>query len=180
MSAPHEVLDAASEEEARAMLTRCCGAVRWVDAMLARRPFASRGALDDAAAAEWNRLSSADWLEAFRQHPPIGGDCDGDVGAAGAPAQGAEHLRATAEWSRLEQSGVRLADADTLRALREANTAYLKRFGFVFLVCATGKSAQEMLALLQARMGNPPEVELRVASREQAKITALRLEKLGR
>jgi 2-oxo-4-hydroxy-4-carboxy-5-ureidoimidazoline decarboxylase len=176
MSAPHEVLDAASEEEARAMLTRCCGSVRWVDAMLARRPFASRAALDDAAAAEWNRLSPADWLEAFRHHPPIGSD----VGAAGAPAQGAEHLGATAEWSRLEQSGVRVADADTLRALREANAAYQKRFGFVFLVCATGKSAQEMLALLQARMGNAPEVELRVASREQAKITALRLEKLER
>jgi 2-oxo-4-hydroxy-4-carboxy-5-ureidoimidazoline decarboxylase len=166
MSAPHEVLDAASEEEARAMLTRCCGAARWVDAMLARRPFASRAALDEAAAAEWNRLSPADWLEAFRHHPPIGGD----AGAAGA----------TAEWSRAEQSGVRLADAVTLRALREANAAYQERFGFVFLVCATGKSAPEMLALLQARMGNASEVELRVASREQAKITALRLEKLAR
>jgi 2-oxo-4-hydroxy-4-carboxy-5-ureidoimidazoline decarboxylase len=67
-----------------------------------------------------------------------------------------------------------------LRALREGNAAYQRRFGFVFLVCATGKTAPEMLALLQARMGNAPEVELRVASREQAKITVLRLENLGR
>jgi 2-oxo-4-hydroxy-4-carboxy-5-ureidoimidazoline decarboxylase len=174
MSAPHEVLNAASKEEARAMLVRCCGSLRWVDAMLARRPFASRAALDDAAAEEWNRLTPADWLEAFRHHPPIGGD------VTGAPAQEAEPLRSTAEWSRQEQSGVRVADADTLRALREANAAYLRRFGFVFLVCATGKSAPEMLARLQARMGNAPDAELRVASREQAKITALRLEKLGR
>jgi len=159
MSAPHEVLDAASEEEARAMLLRCCGSSRWVGAMLARRPFASYASLDDAAAEEWDRLMPADWLEAFRHHPPIGGDGGG-------------------EWSRQEQSGVRLADADTLRALREANAAYQRRFGFIFLVCATGKTAQEMLALLQARMGNSPEVELRVASREQAKITALRLQKL--
>jgi 2-oxo-4-hydroxy-4-carboxy-5-ureidoimidazoline decarboxylase len=161
MSAPHEVLDAASEEEARAMLLRCCGSSRWVDAMLARRPFASHAALDEAAAEEWDRLMPADWLEAFRHHPPIGGDGGG-------------------EWSRQEQSGVRLADADTLRALREANAAYERRFGFIFLVCATGKTAKEMLALLQARMDNAPEVELRVASREQARITALRLQKLGK
>jgi 2-oxo-4-hydroxy-4-carboxy-5-ureidoimidazoline decarboxylase len=174
MSAPHEVLNAASEEEARAMLVRCCGSTRWVDAMLARRSFASRAALNDAAAEEWDRLTPADWLEAFGHHPPIGGDI------AGAQAQGAEHLRSTAQWSRQEQSGVRLADADTLRALREARAAYERRFGFLFLVCATGRSAQEMLAQLQARMGNAPEAELRIASREQAKITALRLEKLGR
>jgi 2-oxo-4-hydroxy-4-carboxy-5-ureidoimidazoline decarboxylase len=176
MSAPHEVLDAASEEDARAMLLRCCGSSRWVDAMLARRPFASHTALGDAATEEWDRLTPDDWLEAFHHHPPIGGD--GRV--AGAPARGAEHLRPTAEWSRQEQSGVQLADADTLRALREANAAYQRRFGFVFLVCATGKTASEMLALLEARMVNAPKVELGVASREQAKITALRLEKLGR
>jgi len=143
--------------------------------MLARRPFGSTAELHQAAETLWNGLAPDDWLEAFRHHPRIG-----DTGAP--PALGPEDDSAhpASEWSRQEQSAVQHADAATLRALREANAAYERRFGFVFLVCATGKSAEEMLRSLDARINNEPTVELRVASREQAKITRLRMEKLQR
>jgi 2-oxo-4-hydroxy-4-carboxy-5-ureidoimidazoline decarboxylase len=113
-------------------------------------------------------MERADILEAFSHHPEIGGDLDA--------------LRArfptTAAWSTSEQSAVTDADRETLEALRDGNAAYRERFGHLFIVCATGKSAQEMLALLRARLANDPEAELRVAAAEQARITRLRLEKL--
>lgn len=177
MSAPHHVLNAATPGEARALLMRCCGSARWVEAMLARRPFASLDDLHAAAAELWDGLAPGDWLEAFRHHPRIG-----DVGGEGTQPQRAvaNDARDTSEWSRQEQAAVRFADGDTLRALRDANASYERRFGFVFLVCATGKSVDEMLRLLEARLANEPAAEVRVASREQAKITRLRLEKLER
>jgi 2-oxo-4-hydroxy-4-carboxy-5-ureidoimidazoline decarboxylase len=160
MAEPHAALNALGVAEAREALGRCCGAHRWVEAMVARRPFPSMKELEEAADAEWARLDREDFLEAFSHHPAIG--------AAAASA-----------WSRQEQAGAADADAGTREALRKGNARYAARFGYVFLVCATGKSAAEMLALLEARLGNDPDAELRVAAGELAKITRLRLAKLA-
>jgi 2-oxo-4-hydroxy-4-carboxy-5-ureidoimidazoline decarboxylase len=153
-------IDALSPSDAREALTRCCGSQRWVDGMLARRPFASADQLFAAADAIWAGLDRADFLEAFAHHPAIG--------AAGARG-----------FSAREQAQVAQAPAATCQDLETLNRRYHERFGFVFLVCATGKSADQMLALLRARIDNPADVELRIAAGEQAKITRLRLEKLA-
>lgn len=168
--APHAVLNALSVEEARQALLSCCGSARWADAMLGRRPFGSASALKDAAVEIWAGLGREDLLEAFAHHPRIG-DGQGDAVAA--------KLRDTEAWSRAEQARVAEASDDTLQALRAANAAYFARFGYIFIVCATGKSATEMLALLRARLEHAPEQELGIAAAEQAKITLLRLEKVG-
>jgi allantoicase len=166
---PHAVLNALSIEDARAALLRCCGATRWAGWMLTQRPFASTEALLKAAAGVWTQMEKADMLEAFSQHPAIGSDI----------ATLRERFAATAVWSSAEQAGVAGADDATLEALRDGNERYRERFGYTFLVCATGKSAAEMLALLRARLPNDPDTELLVAAAEQAKITRLRLEKLS-
>ncbi len=161
---PWQTLDAASTADARRMLAACCGSVRWVDGMLARRPFGSRERLLEAAHDVWFALDAADWREAFSRHPAIGGG---------------EALRqrfpATAHLSAREQAGVAGADEDVLDALAEGNTAYARRFGYIFIVCATGKSAGEMLTLLRERLDNDPADEIGVAAGEQAQITARRL-----
>ena len=161
-------IDALSDVEAREALTRCCGASRWVEGMLARRPFGTRDALYTAADEVWAGVERADVLEAFEHHPRIGADL----------AALREKFAATESWSAGEQSSVVGADERVLEALRDGNVAYEARFGHIFIVCATGKSAAEMLALLEARMGNDPDEELRIAAGEQAKITRIRLDKL--
>jgi OHCU decarboxylase len=158
---PYQVLDAAPVDEARELLTRCCGSRRWVEGMLARRPFGSPRALGAAAEEVWAALDRDDYLEAFAQHPRIGA------------SEGSR-------WSRQEQARVEEADERTVEALRAANVAYADNFGFIFIVCATGKSAEQILALLEARLANDAGTELQNAAAEQAKITGLRLEKLGR
>jgi 2-oxo-4-hydroxy-4-carboxy-5-ureidoimidazoline decarboxylase len=169
MAEPERLLNQLSAAEARALLVRCCGAGSWVDGMLARRPFASHAALLAAAEAVWAGLAEADYLEAFAHHPRIGEDL-----AA---------LRArfpdTAAWASTEQAGASAADEPTLLALRDENRAYFERFGFIFIVCASGKSARELLALLRDRLRNERARELTIAAAEQAKITRLRLEKLS-
>ena len=160
-------LNGATEAEATDALTRCCGARRWVEGMVAARPFRSRTHLHGAAASVWWHLGDGDWEDAFLHHPRIGADL--------------EALRAkfaAADWSAGEQVGVASADERTIRELADGNRTYEERFGHIFIVCATGLSAAEMLARLQARMNNPPEIELRLAAEEQRKITAIRLEKL--
>ena len=164
MIEPHLVLNGLSGEDARRALTRCCGASRWVAGMLARRPFPSAAALYAGADEVWTSLARADFLEAFSHHPQIGGE-------GGAPA--------TATWSRQEQAAVSDADDRTRIALRAGNLAYLRRFGFIYIVCASGKSGEEMLAMLEQRLGHDDARELEVAAGEQARITRLRLEKLG-
>jgi 2-oxo-4-hydroxy-4-carboxy-5-ureidoimidazoline decarboxylase len=170
MAEPHAVLDALPREEARQALLRCCGSRRWALGMLERRPFGSEVALVHAAELVWESLAPGDYLEAFAEHPPIGGD----LGALQAK------FAATAAWSSAEQAGVALADEQTLAALAAANRAYRERFGFTFIVCASGKSAREMLGALERRLDNERPTEFLVAAREQAKITWLRLQKLGR
>lgn len=168
MSDPAAILDGASEADARAMLTRCCGASRWVEAMLARRPFGSLEALFAHADDAWSRASREDVLEALTHHPRIGADMD----------ELRKRFASTASWSAGEQSGAASATEETLGALRDGNVRYEARFGHIFVVCATGKSAAEMLALLEARMPNDAATEIRVAQAEQGKITKIRLEKL--
>jgi OHCU decarboxylase len=146
-------------------LTNCCGSRAWADRMLAARPFADADELFAASDHVWQTLTSADYLEAFRAHPRIG-----ERAAAGS----GQHSR----WSADEQSGAGRATGDVRGALAEANDEYERRFGFIFIVCATGKSADEMLDLLRTRLGNDPATELAVAAEEQRKITRLRLEKL--
>jgi 2-oxo-4-hydroxy-4-carboxy-5-ureidoimidazoline decarboxylase len=153
--------------EARDALTRCCGAARWVDGMLSRRPFRDAPDLFDQADRVWQALGPQDWLEAFTHHPRIG-----DLASLRAK------FASTAQWASGEQAGVQSADEAVLEALAEGNRAYEAKFGYIFIVCATGKSAAEMLAILQSRLPNHPELELRIAAGEQAKITKIRLEKL--
>jgi 2-oxo-4-hydroxy-4-carboxy-5-ureidoimidazoline decarboxylase len=165
---PHDALNALPDEDARRALTRCCGSSRWVAAMMARRPFPSKAALMSDADAAWATLGRDDFLEAFAHHPAIGSS----VGAPG--------LKETAAWSREEQARVADTSEETRRRLQAANEEYRARFGYIFIVCATGKSGPEMLTLLEDRLRNDPERELAVAAGEQAKITKLRLEKLSR
>jgi OHCU decarboxylase len=151
-------------EEARQALARCCGSSRWVAAMLARRPFPSTAALHAAADEVWRGLGRTDVLEAFASHPRIG--------------EGA-----TSAWSAEEQARAAASTAaapQTAATLRALNDAYAARFGYIFIICATGKSADEVLAALRARLANDPDTELGVAATEQAHITRLRLEKLAR
>ena len=162
-------LNALPELEARELLTRCCGATRWVDAMLRARPFASPAALHAEADAAWASLEARDYLEAFAHHPEIGADLD----------ELRRKFAGTAELSLGEQAGAAGASEATLMALREQNRQYRQRFGYSFIVCATGKTAQEMLAILRDRLNPAPAEELAVAAAEQAKITHLRLEKTG-
>ncbi len=163
-------LNAAARDEAAAALLRCCGSTRWVERVLAQRPFASAAALHAVAAATWSGLERADYLEAFAHHPRLGAD----------PARLRERFAGGgSSWSAEEQSGVARADDATLEALRAGNAAYEARFGFVFLVCATGKGTGEVLALLRQRIHNDPETEVGIAAAEHVKITRLRLEKLS-
>jgi 2-oxo-4-hydroxy-4-carboxy-5-ureidoimidazoline decarboxylase len=164
---PWQALDAAAPARARQMLRTCCGATRWIDRMMERRPFGSQERLQAVARDEWVALEDADWLEAFAHHPRIGDR--GDL---------ARRFPATHQLSSQEQSGVRSADAGVLDALADANRQYEVRFGYIFIVCASGRTADEMLALLRERLKNAAEKELRVAAGEQAKITALRLDQI--
>jgi 2-oxo-4-hydroxy-4-carboxy-5-ureidoimidazoline decarboxylase len=151
-------LNAMPDAAAKRELTNVCGSTRWVAAMSARRPFKSADDLFDAASEVWMSLEGADWLEAFSHHPRIGERAGG--------------------WAKDEQGGTRGAPDRVMRALADGNHEYERKFGHVFLICATGRSADEMLAQLQRRIDNEPATELRVAAAEQAKITRLRLEKL--
>jgi 2-oxo-4-hydroxy-4-carboxy-5-ureidoimidazoline decarboxylase len=157
-------LDRASDDEARALLRQCCGATRWIERMVGRRPFASNDALLAAAREEWFGLDRADWLEAFADHPRIGDR---------------ESLRQrfadTAHLAEREQAGVTGAAHNTLDALAAGNREYEQKFGYIFIVFATGKSAGEMHALLRERLGNLPDTEVKIAAAEQAKITRQRL-----
>lgn len=160
-----DALNAMDDSTAEAALRGCCGASRWIQAMLRARPFATVEALEQASASAWASLGPPDWREAIAHHPRLG--AAREVAASG-----------TAAWSRQEQSGVDRAPADVRAALVREQADYEARFGFLFLLCATGKPAEAMLAALRARMHNDPAAELRVAAAELEKITRLRLAKL--
>ncbi len=164
---PWQRIDAASPDEARHLLQRCCGSALWTDRMLARRPFGSQARLLAVARDEWFALAPEDWLEAFSHHPKIG---DRDTLQ--------KRFAATRQLSEREQAGVDGASGEVLDALAAGNRAYEEKFGYIFIVCATGKSATEMLGLLRSRLNNDPASELRIAAAEQAKITEIRLQQL--
>jgi 2-oxo-4-hydroxy-4-carboxy-5-ureidoimidazoline decarboxylase len=170
-------LDALPAREALAAFLACCGSRRWAEAMSAGRPHGDETALLAAAERAFDGLTRADWLEAFAHHPRIGDRAalaarfsPGSV-AGGDPA-------ARGGWAASEQASVASADEDVLDALLDGNREYEARFGHIFIVCATGKTAPEMLALLRARLPNPRDAELAIAAGEQRKITALRLRRL--
>jgi OHCU decarboxylase len=148
--------------------------------MTASRPFRSADSLWETADATWRQLSPDDWREAFAAHPPIGVTGTGPSGPAPVTVHpnSADVSEQSRAWSKHEQSGTRSADSETLAELAALNREYADRFGHVFLVCATGKTAAEMLAIGRKRLGNDTETELAIAAEEQRKITRLRLEKL--
>lgn len=156
----------AAEDAVRELLT-CCGSRMWARAMADARPFSGADALLRRADEVWWALDEEDWREAFRSHPRIG--------ERKAEAGQTDRERA---WSSGEQAGMQTAAQATQAALAEGNRAYDARFGFIYIVCATGRSAEEMLAILTERLGNDPTAEIRVAAEEQRKITRIRLEKL--
>lgn len=160
-------LNALTAPDAQADILKCCGSTRWAKQMSAARPFASDHDLFSRADEIWWSLSEADWLEAFRAHPKIG-----ENKAATAQSHQAQ------SWSAQEQSGVADAALQTKEELARLNREYEDRFGFIFIVCASGKSSEEMLAILRSRIDNDREAEIRIAAEEQRKITRLRLEKL--
>lgn len=148
-----------SRDDAGKMLRECNGSSRWVSAMIERRAFGSRDAVFTAADEIWKSLDQTDWLEAFAHHPRIGEQTKNSLAAR-------------------EQSGVKTADDDIRAQLAQVNRDYEQRFGYIYIVCATGKSAEEMLAIARNRLNNDQSTELTVAAEEQRKITQLRLAKL--
>jgi OHCU decarboxylase len=154
-------------EEARAALLDCCGSARWAREVASLRPFRDVEGLLEAGERVWIGLGRSDWLEAFRAHPRIG-----EKKAEAGVSEGARR------WSEGEQARAGEAPLETKAALAEGNRAYEEKFGFIFIVCATGKTAEEMLEILRGRMKNDAETELRVAAAEQWRITELRLKKL--
>jgi OHCU decarboxylase len=157
-------LDALPVDKAREALTACCGSMRWVDGMVARRPFGTRDVLFGAADDVWRQLGEEEWREAFAHHPRSGEAASGE--------------RRSAAWAVAEQSAASGASVRTKTELADVQQRYEQRFGHIFLMCATGKSATEILDAARHRMTNDRATELRVAAEEQRKITRLRLEKL--
>jgi 2-oxo-4-hydroxy-4-carboxy-5-ureidoimidazoline decarboxylase len=153
-------------EEAKSEIFKCCGCTNWSIKLVENRPFASKEDLKVTSDTIWNAGSESDWKEAFTHHPKIG-----DVSSL-------QKKFATKEWASKEQSGVGVASPEVLNELATGNSEYEKKFGYIFIVCATGKSADEMLQLLKKRLPNSPDTELKIAAGEQNKITHLRIDKL--
>lgn len=160
-------IDALPSDDARARFLACCGSRAWADAMIAARPFGDRATLHANADAAWSAVDRDAWLEAFAAHPRIGARRDVEK------KTGVERA-----WSSSEQAGAAHASDAVKAQIAQENEAYEARFGFVFLICATGKSADEMLAACRARLANTRDDELAIAAEEQRKILHLRLDKL--
>lgn len=152
---------------AQAELQKCCGASEWVKQMTVKRPYSSLEEIKNTSSNIWSTLDIDDYKEAFLHHPKIGR---------------VDELRkkfaSTEHWASQEQAGVKDTSEEVLLQLAQGNEEYEKKFGYIFIVCATGKSAEDMLALLTSRLLHSVEVEIQIAQQEQNKITQLRLEKL--
>ena len=162
----HE-LNILPKQQLIAELTKCCGSSSWVNRILPFIPADDMIELLEDAEEQWWQCSEDDWKEAFGHHPKIG-----DVESL------TNKFASTAQWASGEQSGVNVASEETIKAIAEGNRLYEEKFGYIFIVCATGKSAEEMLEILQSRLENKPEDEILIAADEQNKITKLRIEKL--
>jgi OHCU decarboxylase len=158
-------LNALLAVSAESLLREVCGAPGWAESVAASRPFADRAALEAAAETAWDGLDREAWVAGFESHPRIGDDRRVSGGDA-------------SPWSRAEQAGMGTADDPVRAGLAEAQRAYERRFGWTYIVCATGRSAEEMRADARARLGNEPDVEIAVAAGEERRIGRLRLEKL--
>jgi 2-oxo-4-hydroxy-4-carboxy-5-ureidoimidazoline decarboxylase len=155
----------AEDSEALSAMIACCGAKRWARAMVALRPIASVVELSLAADRVWSTMEEADWMEAFACHPRIG-------------ERKAAHVSAKSQaWSRQEQSSAADAEEAVLAELAAGNALYDERFGFTYIVCATGKSAEEMLSILNRRLASERATELLEAAEQQRQITQIRLGK---
>lgn len=158
-------------DEATKMILPCCGSKTWAQGMVARRPFADEALLLAASNETWRSLTRLDWMEAFRSHPRIG-----ESKPADSPSTQSSTAKSV-EWSAQEQRKVEDADAAVKIALADANQEYERRFNRIFIVCATGKSAVEILEILQCRLMNEAETELHEAAEQQRQITQIRLRK---
>ena len=161
-----DALNNLDPEARHRLLERCCGARRWLSGMLAQHPYRDWSHVQQAADDIWWSLAAADWQEAFAHHPRIG-DLD-SLRAKFAP---------TRAWAAGEQAQVQEATESVLQGLAQGNAEYEAKFGYIFIVCATGKSAAEMLSLLQERLPHSPQAELRIAAEQQRQIMQLRLDK---
>jgi len=160
-------LNSLTADEAAKELLQCCGSKRWAAEMVAARPFETLETLLAKAHDVWWSLDRNDWLEAFRSHPKIGEKKAADKVSA-----------QSQQWSGQEQSGVSNASQNTVDSLAALNEDYEQKFGFIFIICATGKTSNEMLSALRERLQHDREAELPIAAAEQGKITELRLKKL--
>ena len=160
-------LNSLSDDDAAKELLQCCGSQRWARALTNARPYLTIEALLAKSDEIWRSLDRNDWLEAFRSHPKIG------------EKKAADKVSAQArQWSGQEQSDISAASADTVESLATLNRQYEEKFGFIFIICATGKASGEMLTSLRERLEHDPVDELPIAAAEQSKITELRLKKL--
>ena len=148
-------------------LIKCCSSSAWANELVRSRPFEKMEDLLIRSEKVWFSLNKKDWLEAFAGHPQIG-----DLKSL------QDKYSNTKSWATGEQSGVASANNETLQELAQLNQQYVDDYGFIFIVCATGKSADEMLEILKSRLENNKEEELLIAGKEQLKITTIRLEKL--
>jgi OHCU decarboxylase len=160
-------LNSLSDEEATKELLQCCGSKRWASATATGRPYDTLEILLATADDIWWSLNPNDWIEAFRSHPKIGEKKAADKVSA-----------QSQQWSGQEQSGVANASNTTIDSLAALNREYEQKFGFIFIICATGKTSDEIVAALRERLQHDPAAELPIAAAEQSKITALRLKKL--
>lgn len=143
----------------------CCAARRWAEAIVALRPYSGVESLSLTADEVWSTMEEPDWLEAFAAHPRIG------------ERKQPSETFPSAAWSQEEQSSAAAAAKQVLAELAEGNRVYEERFGFTYIVCATGKTADEMLAILQRRLANDRQTELREAAEQQRQIMQIRLGK---
>ena len=165
MNAVLEEWNNADDAAATEAMLACCGATRWASQMVALRPIAGIVALSEEGDRVWATMAENDWMEAFACHPRIG-----ERKASAASAK-------SAAWSAQEQAGTTSAADTTMHALAEGNARYEQQFGFTYIVCATGKTADEMLALLKRRLANDRMAELKEAAEQQRQITQIRLGK---
>ena len=169
-------LNALPAAEAHELFLRCCASHAWARAMTERRPFVDRASLGREADTIWRGLGRDDWLEAFAAHPRIGGPpVAGRAGTAGQTGRPADP-----EPDRLaarEQAGMDTASETIRRRMDHGNREYEARFGFIYLVCATGRAAEDLVAILEERLTHSRDEELRIAAEEQRQITRLRLER---
>lgn len=160
-------LNLLTDDEATKELLQCCGSKRWASVTATGRPYDSLEILLATSNDIWWSLDRNDWLEAFRSHPKIGEKKASDKVTA-----------QTQEWSGQEQSSVNEASHETVSSLAELNEAYEQKFGFIFIICASDKTSDEMLTALRERLQHDTAAELPIAAAEQSKITELRLKKL--